>query len=75
MNGHITPFVRHFDVVFDVPVLNQNLSIKYIEIINNTRGGIQRKIWERANGGQIQVPDVLNNENCTVHPNIELIQF
>ena len=43
-----------------------------IEIINNTRGGIQSKIWERANGGQIQVPDVLNNENCTVHPNIEL---
>ena len=43
-----------------------------IEIINNTRGGIQSKIWERANGGQIQVPDVVNNENCTVHPNIEL---
>ena len=42
-----------------------------IEIINNTRGGIQGKIWKRANGGQIQVPDVLNNENCTVHPNIE----
>ena len=24
-----------------------------IEIINNTRGGIEAKIWERANGGQI----------------------
>ena len=22
--------------------------------------------------GQIRVPDVLNNENCTAHPNIEL---
>ena len=43
-----------------------------IEIINNTRGGIQSKLWERANRRQIQVPDVLNNENCTVHPNVEL---
>ena len=43
-----------------------------MEIINNAIGGIQSKIWERANGGQIQVPDDLNNENCTVHPNIEL---
>ena len=43
-----------------------------IEIINNTGGGIQSKIWECANGGQIEVPDVLNNENCTAHPNIEL---
>ncbi len=24
-----------------------------IEIIYNTRGGIEAKIWERANGGQI----------------------
>ena len=23
-------------------------------------------------GGQIQVPDVVNNENCAVHTNIEL---
>ena len=45
--------------------------MKAIEIINNSRGGIQCKIWERANGGKIQVPDVLNNENCTVHSNIE----
>ncbi len=27
--------------------------IRNIEIINNTRGGIEAKIWERANGGQI----------------------
>ena len=36
-----------------------------IEIINNIKGGIQCKIWERANGGQIQDPDVLSHENCT----------
>ena len=31
-----------------------------IEIINNTRGGIEGKIWERGDwgGGGIQVPDV-----------------
>ena len=36
--------------------------IKTIEIINNTRGDIEGKIWERSDwgggGGQIQVPDV-----------------
>ena len=28
-----------------------------IEIINNTRGGIEGEIWERGNGGQIEIPD------------------
>ena len=41
-------------------------SRKHIDVINNTREGIQSKIWKRANGGQIQIPDVLNNENCPV---------
>ena len=29
-----------------------------IEIINNTRGGIEGEIWERGDWGQIQVPYV-----------------
>ena len=29
------------------------ISFIYIEIINNTRGGIEGEIGERANGGQI----------------------
>jgi hypothetical protein len=28
-----------------------------IEIINNTRGGIEGEIWERGNWGQIEIPD------------------
>jgi hypothetical protein len=28
-----------------------------IEIINNTRGSIEGEIWERGNGGQIEIPD------------------
>ena len=28
-----------------------------IEIINSTRGGIDGEIWERGNGGQIEIPD------------------
>ena len=57
---------------YHVNVANLVTVAETIEIINNNREGIQDKIWERANGGQIQVPDVLDNENCTVHPNIEL---
>ena len=32
--------------------------LECIEIINNTRGDIEGKIWERGDWGQIQVPDV-----------------
>ena len=28
-----------------------------IEIINNTRGSIEGEIWERGNGGKIEIPD------------------
>jgi hypothetical protein len=28
-----------------------------MEIINNTKGGIEGEIWERGNGGQIEIPD------------------
>jgi hypothetical protein len=28
-----------------------------IEIINNTRGGIECEIWEHGNGGQIEIAD------------------
>jgi hypothetical protein len=28
-----------------------------IEIINNTRGGIEGEIWERGNGGQMEILD------------------
>jgi ApbE superfamily uncharacterized protein (UPF0280 family) len=33
-----------------------------IEIINNTRGGIKGEIWERGNGGQIEI----QNERHTI---------
>ena len=42
-----------------------------IEIINNTRGGIEGEIGSMLMG-QIEVPDVLDNENCTALHNIEL---
>ena len=29
MNGHATQFIRHFHVVFDVPVLKLNLPIEF----------------------------------------------
>ena len=61
-----------FISIYPILVFSPKQATFPIEIINNTRGGIQSKIWERANVGQIQVPDVLNNENCTVHPNSEL---
>ena len=38
-----------------------------IEIINNTRGRIEGKIWKRGSaaiGGQIQVPDVHSFTMC-----------
>ena len=28
-----------------------------IEIINSTRGGIEDEIWERGDGGHIEIPD------------------
>jgi hypothetical protein len=28
-----------------------------VEIINNTRGGIEGDTWERGNGGQIEILD------------------
>jgi hypothetical protein len=31
--------------------------VEFIEIINNTRGGIEGEIWERGNVGQIEIPD------------------
>ena len=34
-----------------------------IEIINNTRGGIEGEIWERGNGGQI---DKSNKTGCSI---------
>ena len=40
-----------------VPLIDTNFG-QTIEIINNTRAGIEGKIGERAIGGQIQVPDV-----------------
>ena len=37
--------------------INSKSVIVTIEIINNTRGGIEGEIWERGNGGQIEIPD------------------
>ena len=33
------------------------VAIYCMEIINKTRGGIANEIWERGNGGQIEIPD------------------
>ena len=32
-------------------------AVRHIEIINNTRGGIEGEILECGNGGQIEIPD------------------
>ena len=52
MNGYGKRLVKRLQGTNHHHHHNNNKS-STMEIINNTRGGIQSKIWERANGGQI----------------------